>query len=356
MSERELLRLQGLPAYQNKMFESAAAAMACPRGDVALVQDLASGRVHNAAFDPDRLSYDGSYQNEQGHSPAFQAHVSEVLATIGRHFGAMDILEIGCGKGAFLDLLRAAGHDARGIDPAYEGDSEHIIRRHFEPGIGVRGDAIVMRHVLEHIPAPMRFLESVRDANGGSGRIYIEVPCLEWILQRRAWFDVFYEHVNYFRRADFARMFGSVLESGSLFGGQYIYVVAELDSLRDPAAPGLGAPPPVTLPAGFFASLDRCAQATRPGARSAVWGAAAKGVMFTHHMQARGLAPALAIDINPAKQGRHLAGSGLPVLAPHEALKLLGDAPDVFVMNSNYLSEIRAMGGPGPNYIAVDQT
>jgi hypothetical protein len=268
----------------------------------------------------------------------------------------MSILEIGCGKGAFLELMRASGHDARGIDPAYEGESKHILRRHFEPGLGISGDAIVMRHVLEHITNPFQFLSNVRDANDGKGLIYIEVPCLEWILRQHAWFDVFYEHVNYFRLADFARMFGRRLEAGHLFGGQYIYVVAELASLRDPTAPGLDTPVQVSIPDDFFASLDRCARAARPGVRSAIWGAAAKGVMFTHHMSKRGYTPEMAIDINPAKQNRYLAGSGLPVLGAAAALAILGENPDIFVMNSNYLAEIRAMGGPGPNYIAVEQT
>ena len=231
MSERELMRLDSVPVYQNKMFDTAEAARACPHGDVVLAQNLGSGLVYNRAFDPDKLNYDDSYQNEQNHSPAFQTHVSQVLEKVASRFTGMSILEIGCGKGAFLELLRASGHDARGIDPAYEGDSEHILRRHFEPGLGIHSDAIVMRHVLEHITDPFRFLDNIRIANDGKGLIYIEVPCLEWVLQQRAWFDLFYEHVNYFRLADFTRMFGRKLESGHLFGGQYIYVVAELASL-----------------------------------------------------------------------------------------------------------------------------
>lgn len=355
MSNHQLLRLEGIPVYQNKMFGTESQARNCLRGDLVLVQDGASGLVHNEAFDPDKLSYDDSYQNEQGHSPAFRAHIDQVLGLIDRHLGRVSILEIGCGKGAFLDLLLADGHDARGIDPAYEGESRHIIRRHFEPGLGIRGDAIIMRHVLEHIPEPLKFLELIREANGGNGRIYIEVPCLEWILQNKAWFDVFYEHVNYFRLEDFSRMFDCVVESGSLFGGQYIYAIADLAHLRDPA----NAPTTVTqacLPGDFFDSLDRCVRIANSNASAAVWGAAAKGVMFAHHMLSRGVAPVVAIDINPAKQGKFLAASGLPVMSPSEGLAQIGNSANIFVMNSNYLAEIRNMGGPGPNYIAVDQT
>jgi hypothetical protein len=355
MKPNELLRLSAVPCYQNKMFGTARAALDCPRGDVVLVQDEDGGLIHNAAFDPGLLAYDGSYQNEQGHSPAFAAHVSQVLSLVGRHFSGMSILEIGCGKGTFLDLMRAAGHDARGVDPAYEGESDHIIPELFEPALGIRGDAIVMRHVLEHIANPAAFMAQVREANGGGGLVYIEVPCFEWIMRNKAWFDIFYEHVNYFRLADFSGMFGHVVESGTLFGGQYIYVVADLASLRPPRAFVPRNLPQAQLPADFFDSLDRCASAARPGTPSIVWGAAAKGVMFAHHMLARGFDIRLAVDINPAKQGHYLAGSGLAVLSPPEAFAALGSDVDVFVMNSNYLSEIRAMGGPGPNYIAVDK-
>ena len=69
---------------------------------------------------------------------------------------------------------------------------------------------------MEHIQNPYEFLSQLKDANGGGGRVYIEVPCFEWICEHRAWFDIFYEHVNYFRRSDFNRMFGIVVESGKL--------------------------------------------------------------------------------------------------------------------------------------------
>ena len=166
MIGRELLRLAGLPVYQNKMFASAHAALHCPRGDLLLVQDSRSGLVHNADFNAELLAYDESYQNEQGLSHVFGSHLDTVLDLVDRHFADGRIMEVGCGKGAFLELLRSRGHDAIGIDPAYEGDADHIVRAHFAPGIGIRADAIVMRHTLEHISDPFAFLRNVRDANG----------------------------------------------------------------------------------------------------------------------------------------------------------------------------------------------
>lgn len=352
MSRHELLRLSGLPVYQNKMFPTAQAARHCERGDLVLVQDAVSGLVHNEAFDPGLLSYDESYQNEQGHSPAFKTHLDEVLDLVGHHFAHGSILEVGCGKGAFLDMMRQRGLQATGIDPAYEGDASYIVRANFAPGLGVGAHAVVMRHTLEHIPDPIAFLDLICRANDGGGLVYIEVPCLDWILEHRAWFDFFYEHVNYFRLGDFHRMFGRVLASGRLFGGQYLYVIADLASLRDAAA--LAPAEPVSLPIGFFSGLDRClALAGSPG-RKVVWGAAAKGVMFAHHVTARGLKLDFAIDINPAKQSGHLAGTGLEVLSPSNAMARLSAGDRVFVMNSNYLDEIVRAGGNALQYTALD--
>lgn len=354
MSAQPLLTLTGLPVYQNKMFSTSEQARQCPRGDLKLVQDKNSGLVHNAVFDPSLLSYDESYQNEQSHSDAFRDHLETVLDLIERHFSTSTIMEVGCGKGTFLELLRQRGHDARGIDPAYEGNSDFITKACFEPGVGLSAGAIVMRHTLEHIPDPLSFLRTVRDANAGSGLVYIEVPCFDWILGHKAWFDLFYEHVNYFRLDDFDRIFDRVIESGRIFGEQYLYVIAELSSLRNPAH--FATTPSVSIPAGFFDGIDVTASRIDGETRSVIWGGAAKGVMFAHHALARGIKIDFVIDINPAKQSRFLAGSGLQVLSPSAGLEKLLPGDNIIVMNSNYMDEITSLGGGNLNYITVDQS
>lgn len=61
------------------------------------------------------------------------------------------------------------------------------------------------------------------------------------------------------------------------------------------------------------------------------------------------------IDINPAKQDRFLACSGLKVSAPAVAMGRLGAKDNVFVMNSNYLDEIVALSAGRYTYISVDR-
>ncbi|EJM73287.1 class I SAM-dependent methyltransferase [Pseudomonas sp. GM60] len=348
----ELYRVADLPVLQNRTFADPASAKASARADMVLVQDEKSGLIFNQAFDADKLSYDADYQNEQAHSGQFQKHLSDVEGIIARHFKGQELIEVGCGKGYFLELLKGLGYAITGIDPAYEGNNADVIKAPFTRGLGLAADAIVLRHVLEHIQGPVSFLAEMADANQG-GQIYIEVPCFDWILEHRAWFDLFYEHVNYFRLDDLRRMFGTVHEAGHLFGGQYLYIVADLATLR------LTPEQPVSrldLPGGFTGSLERAVQIIQanPEQGSAIWGASSKGVIYSLFLQRAGVAVDRVVDINPAKQGRYLPLSGARVSSPQEAMDALPEGANLFVMNSNYLEEIKRMTGGRYVYHAVD--
>jgi threonine dehydrogenase-like Zn-dependent dehydrogenase len=177
------------------------------------------------------------------------------------------------------------------------------------------------------------------------------VPCFDWICEHRAWFDVFYEHVNYFRLEDFARLFGTVHASGHLFGGQYLYVVADLATLRPPVS-SAGA---FAFPEDFLATVQlHAARLAKRATPAAVWGGASKGVLFSLFMQNAGAAVDMVVDINPAKHGKYLPATGLRVRSPDEAMRLLAPGADVFVMNGRYADEIRKLTGDRFNYVTVD--
>ena len=148
---------------------------------------------------------------------------------------------------------------------------------------------------------------------------------------------------------------GRFLESGSIFGGQYLYVVADLASLCLLPSAEHGA---FHLPDSFLDSLGRAIAKTKGcgGRKLALWGASSKGVIFSLQMLRHGVVPDVVIDINPAKQGKHLPVTGLPVFSPDDGISHLASGDAIFVMNSNYLSEIRALAGDGFVYHGVDQS
>jgi len=354
----ELYRAEQLPVFQNRMFRTAQEARDCVKGDVVLVRDMQTGLVFNQAFRPELMQYDSDYQNEQAVSSVFRSHLDEVSSVINKHFHAKTLIEVGCGKGYFLEHLGTLGFDVTGLDPTYEGSNPNVIKANFTPEIGLRAEGIILRHVLEHVQNPVHFLQHICSSNGGVGKIYIEVPCFDWICRHRAWFDIFYEHVNYFRISDFQRIFCTVHEAGWIFGGQYLYVVADLSSLRKPQ---LIDPDHFDFPSDFSNSVARYAEMIKahsphegPKRDSVIWGGASKGVIFALFMQRAGASVDFVVDINPAKQGKHLAATGLQVFAPDQALAEIKPESTIFVMNGNYLPEIRQMTYNKFNYLTVD--
>jgi hypothetical protein len=346
---RLLYEANGFPIFQNQMYSSFEEAVARPTGDIRLVENLDTGLVYNDAFSQEQMHYDNRYQNEQGVSSLFQQHLRSASKVINDAMGKANLVEVGCGKGYFLEMLLEQEFDVTGFDPTYEGDNPRIRRRYFEPESGTRAEGIILRHVLEHIQNPVDFLTSLREENGGSGLIYIEVPCFDWICQNKVWFDIFYEHVNYFRLSDFFRIFGNVIRSGRAFGDQYLYIVADLASLRPPAIDNSGR---IAFPSDFLARLEDTKVSEHEGV--AIWGGSSKGVIFSLLKSRVGQPVEIVIDINPAKQGKYLAATGLRVCSPEEGLSKLPEGATIYVMNSNYLQEIQRMSNFAYRYVTVD--
>ena len=76
------------------------------------------------------------------------------------------------------------------------------------------------------------------------------------------------------------------------------------------------------------------------GQRGVVWGAGSKGVTFLNATGA-GEEIVAVVDINPRKQGKYVAGTGQPIVAPAELADLRPDF--VIIMNANYREEIGRM-------------
>jgi hypothetical protein len=353
---RVLYKESNFPILQNRVYGTYEEAIHCPQGDIQIIEDDQSGLIYNAAFRPELMLYDSNYNNEQANSVFFQQHLTAVKEIIRRELGQQELVEVGCGKGFFFEMLLADSFDVTGFDPTYEGSNPRIVKEYFKPGVMKSSRGLILRHVLEHVPDPYRFLCDLRDANGGAGLIYIEVPCFDWICKKRTWFDIFYEHVNYFRMLDFFKMFGSVYASGKLFGDQYLYVVADLATL---VAPKYTKKDAIHFPEDFLASLNSEEQnrteQNRTEQSAVVWGGASKGVIFSLLRERIGKPVSAVVDVNPAKQGKFLPVTGLKVLSPESLLSQYPEGATVYVMNSNYIDEIKTMSLYRYNYVGVNQ-
>lgn len=336
-----------LPATNNNIYTSESEARTSPVSEFSLAvsdqyQYLFNFEFTEPTYDPHR------YQNEQALSPFFRNHLLKVAEVLADRFGTSDfVCEVGCGKGSFLEILEESGFDnIVGFDRAYEGDNPKIIKDYlsvrYQP---LNADVVVLRHVLEHISDPIRFLNEVEINNGQPCKFVIEVPSADWILKSDSFWDFTAEHANYFTKESFRAMFGN-LELVEMFGGQYLLALCESSNLR---INGHRSWTKSTVLEKMIMDSTSAHHATRilRSGRYWVWGGSAKGVMLLFHLsQLLGTTfhqPEAIIDINPAKQGSYAAVTGIPIVAPSRLYEMALDGDTVLVVNPNYEHEVRAM-------------
>jgi SAM-dependent methyltransferase len=370
-----------VPVHQNQLFPTAAAAQAIKRGTLDMRVCAVCGFVFNAAFDPSRVEYGPAYENSQDCSPAFNNYLDSLV----EHLVTMcavrtgRVVEVGCGKGVFLRKLLAHPNnscEAVGFDPSYLGPEIvgriRFVKDFYSPATATAADVVICRHVVEHIPEPLNLFGTVRATLGGSNpqHVYFETPCVKWILTNSVPWDFFYEHCSLFTADSLAlalRITGfNVLSVRQVFNGQYLWAEAACTGpWQEPPMPYKSFSKPsqqleiVQLARSFAANEQRyrmrweaVLQRFADG-QIFVWGAGAKGVTFCNLVDPAANRLAGVVDVNPAKQGKFLPGTGHAIVSPESALA--SGARAVLVLNPNYLAEVRAtVQGLGSHAAVVD--
>ena len=358
----EFLRRDSVPVHQNLLLEDRDSARQLTRGELAMAVCWSCGFVFNGAFDAALLNYGSAYENTQTHSPAFARYVDELVHHLvtDRRVRDSTIIEVGCGKGGFLKKLvepEALNNRGVGYDPSYLGPEELLAGRlrfrkafYDENSHATAADAVICRHVIEHVDSPVALLNSVRAAleHSPQAQVFFETPCVEWILRNQVVWDFFYEHCSLFTPASltaaFERAGFCITGCRHVFGGQYLWLEAG-PVARTARSPHDGAEI-VSLARRFAAAEARLGenwsavlQSLKRTGPIALWGAGAKGVTFANLLDPEGSRIDCVVDVNPAKQGKYLAGTGTPIVAPEE-LPSRG-VRSVIVLNPNYRDEIQ---------------
>jgi len=327
-----------VPLFQNKVYKTRGEAIRAATGEIKLAMSTHTGLIFNKTFDSSLMNYDAEYHNELTYSFVFKEHLEHVFDIINKHtLNNKKVIEIGCGKGQFFNILKEKKINCTGFDPAFEGNDPAIIKDYFSSKYNIKGDLIILRHTLEHIENPYMFISEIAKANNYMGHIFIEVPTLDWIIKKQAFWDIFYEHCNYFTETSLRTMFNTA-ETGSFFGGQYIYCIAELKELKPTIEKQFFNPIENIL---FDSSILKWKKFLDEKKNIAVWGAAAKGTTFLNLLDKKNEKIKFVIDINHKKQNMFIACTGHPVYSP-EALEN-NVIENVLVMNENYMSEIRQL-------------
>lgn len=333
----ELLFTQSdVPLFQNIVYNDSVSAKNAAKSNVSLARCTKCSFVFNQQFEAETIDYQENYQNEQSHSQLFVAHLNQVYALLCKFdIHQKNVVEIGCGKGYFLELLSEKQVKIIGFDPAYEGNNPLISKTYFSRNNKINAQFIILRHTLEHIAAPLEFLHQIASANNYEGKIYIEVPNFKWIAENNAIEDIFYEHCNYFTEKTIANMFFKS-HTGEIFEEQYIYVIADLAHLKKAEEVALA--DKETYKINFEEKLMAYSALIKNHESIAIWGAGAKGSTFLNLLDKNQEFIKCVIDINPRKQNKYIGGTSHPIVSP-EYLVQFG-IKTIIVMNKNYLNEI----------------
>jgi SAM-dependent methyltransferase len=354
------------------MLDSRAEAVAFPRGDIALVFCACCGFIFNRAFDPRLTEYSERYEPTQAYSPTFvEFHEALAKRLVSRlALKGKTIIEVGCGQGEFLHLLcRQGGNRGLGFDPSVDERREDVVRERADhvrlvadffsdQSIGaLEADFLCSKMTLEHIPAVDRFvaiIEQVARQSAPGMHLFLQIPESERILTEPAFWDIYYEHCNYFTegvlRSLFARHGFAVEEVTHEYDGQYLALLGQFTGkpYEYDGGPALARTRSLVLPfaTAFAEEVEKwrrivAARAAR-GGRVVIWGSGSKGVSFLSALGDGGDISAV-VDINPHRQGKFMAGSGHLIVSPAD-LRALKPAT-VIIMNRVYQREITGMLG-----------
>ena len=353
--------IQSVPVTCASVFPDASQARAIERGNIDLVACETCGFAFNRSFDPRLIALGARYESSQAASPHFNTYAAALARSwVDRyHLKGKTILEVGCGDGNFLRRLLDAGVGrAIGIDPQSNAagtadDAPHgleIIPRLFDASMpDIEADALVCRHTLEHIDDVHGFLTLLRRWAARARRrvLLLDLPDAERIFTERAFWDIYYEHCNYFTTETLRRAFEfaglRILALTREFQGQYLRIEAAAGPPPNPEPIDASAERAAyqSFAAETQASLQRCEGAlarlrTLPSPL-VLWQGGAKTVGFLSALSHPEVIDA-AVDVNPHRQGIFLPASGLPVYAPQMLRQL--KPRNVILMNSAYRHEV----------------
>lgn len=292
-----------------------------------------------------------------GLSPLQQRYTDFVADWIDRALPPRSrVLEIGCHDGYLLHRLAAAGHTVSGVEPspfaevARERYGLSVEQAFFTPGMIAGGslDAVVMRHVAEHVEEPLALVRAAADALVPGGLLYIEVPNSLWSVEESFFPEFHVDHVSYFTRASLVWMLREA-------GLEVLHSEAATAYMRFPFLNALArrtdAPlPPAEhawfqdfrlpmlverFPALFGTYLENLRRLARSH-RLAVWGSGSIGTQFA--IDGGWGEEVVYVDLNPSNQGLRLSVSGHEIRPP-EALRDM--RPEVLLLATGWETDAR---------------
>lgn len=286
-------------------------------------------------------------------SSSWLEHAQGYVRTMIERFSlnsASRVVEIAANDGYLLQYVQAAGIPCFGIEPtistaaAARAKGIEIVERFFDieladelAGTGKQADLIAANNVLAHVPDINDFVSGFARLLKPQGVATFEFPHLLRMVQENQFDTAYHEHYSYLSLTTVEHIFTrnglTVFDVEQLptHGGSLRIFAQRSDSGQQAISPAVATLRQIEIDAGvtttaFYSDFQFSAEkvkddllaflidAKRQGLKVAAYGAAAKGNTLLNYAGVRPDLLPYVVDRNPAKQGRFMPGSRIPIV------------------------------------------
>jgi SAM-dependent methyltransferase len=326
-------------------------------------------------FEPPEQIFSDDYAYFSSYSSSWVEHARRYVEMAVERFALGPehrVVEIASNDGYLLQFFVQRGIPSLGIDPtantaaaARERGVETLVRffgtqTARDVAAAGKADLIIGNNVLAHVPELNDFVAGLKQLLAADGTITMEFPHLLKLISNREWDTIYHEHFSYFSWICVRQVFAAhglrlydVEELPTHGGSLRIYGChAESEQADSPAVAELERR---EREAGLdrletyltfeqrvrehkWAIVEFLVNERRGGSRIAAYGAPAKGNTLLNYCGVRTDLIEFTADMNPAKQGRFLPGTHIPIFAPE---RIREERPDlVLILPWNICAEI----------------
>jgi len=323
--------------------------------------------------------FDADYAYFSSFSDSWVVHARRYVAEMQTRFALTresHVVEIAANDGYLLEHVKALGIPCLGIEPtagtaaAARAKGIETVEAFFGAGLareladrGRQADLIVANNVLAHVPDINDFVSGFAVLLEPDGVATFEFPHLLKLVSGRQFDTIYHEHFSYLSLTAVERVFATNglavfdVEELATHGGSLRVFARRADSSSPPRSPRVDALLARELEAGmttpeYYAELEPAANrikyalleflidARRQGRKLGAYGAAAKGNTLLNYAGVRADLLPWVVDRNPAKQGKYLPGSRIPIV---DESRIRAERPDyVLILPWNLAAEIES--------------
>ncbi len=312
--------------------------------------------------------FDAEYAYFSGFSSSWLAHCERYVSDMAARFGlgaGSHVVEVAANDGYLLQYVKARGIPCTGIEPtastaaAARARGIPIVEDFFGVRLakelaaqGRQADLMAANNVLAHVPDINDFAAGFAHLLKPQGVATFEFPHLMRLVAENQFDTIYHEHFSYLSLGTVSRIFAGAglavfdVEELPTHGGSLRVYAQRADGGRQPRSGRVDALLRREAQAGmletdfyadFQARTDKVKndflafllEMKREGKRVAAYGAAAKGNTLLNYAGVRPDLIPFVVDRNPAKQGKYLPGSRIPIVGEE---RLKEARPDCIVL------------------------